>query len=336
MKRDAEWWTKKNGKIKCLLCPHLCELSPGESGICGVRKAGKEGKLKLPAYGMISAESADPVEKKPLYHFHPGESVWSVGFTGCNMLCPFCQNFRISRAEPGIGRFKNPEEVVSETFLSGSRLLAFTYSEATVHYEFLLETASAAHEAGLKTILVTNGNLNPKPAGELLSLMDGVNIDLKSWNSVYYNKVLGGNLPTVKAFIEEAAARCWVEITTLVIPEDNDAAADITAMSRWIASISKDIPYHLSAYYPSYKYSRAPTRVPVLKALGLEAAKELNYVYLGNTGIENNTHCPNCSKVVIQRKSYRAESLLIDGKCPVCGTKIPGVFPRENFSQARQ
>jgi len=178
-----------------------------------VREA-RGGSLYLPAYGKISASASDPIEKKPLYHFHPGEKVWSIGFAGCNMFCPFCQNHTISRADSSIGTFKSPGTVIEETKSTGSSLLAFTYSEPTVHYEYLMETAKLARESGLKTVLVTNGNINKKPAQKLLPLMDAVNIDLKSWDKDYYRKKLGGNLETVKAFIQESVKYCWVELTT--------------------------------------------------------------------------------------------------------------------------
>ncbi len=326
MNPEADWWTEKKGIVTCLLCPHYCQIVDGDTGICGVRQA-IEGELTLPGYGMLTAASADPVEKKPLYHFYPGESVWSVGFTGCNMDCPYCQNYRISRAGPTEGYFRSPEETVSDTLACGSGMLAFTYSEPTIHYEYLLRTAEIAHNSGLKTVLVTNGNLNLKPARKLLSVMDGVNIDLKSWDETYYRTILRGNLNTVKDFIEESLTRSWVELTTLIVPGDNDKVEELSAMSRWIGSLSVNIPLHLSAYHPSYKYQKPATSESVMIKMQEKVRETLNYVYLGNTGRENSTHCPGCSKEVILRKYYKTESLIISGRCPECGTEIPGVFP---------
>ncbi len=323
---EAEWWIEKDGKITCLLCPHYCLLSDCDAGVCGVRIA-VDGKLTLPGYGKLTAAAADPVEKKPLYHFHPGESVWSVGFAGCSMSCPFCQNHRISMAGPSEGVFRSPEDVVNDTLACGSGILAFTYSEPTVHFEYLLRTAGIAHDSGLKTVLVTNGNLNLKPAQNLLSVMDAVNIDLKSWDEAYYKKVLNGRLNTVKAFIEESLARNWVEITTLVVPGDNDDEDELVSMCQWIASLSANIPLHLSAYFPSYRYQKPATSESVMIKMQKKAREALNFVYLGNMGRENGTQCPGCSAEIIRRKYYRTESLLIEGRCPECGTEIPGVFP---------
>jgi len=327
MNSAANWWIENDGKVKCLLCPHFCLLSRGETGICGVRQAGENGGLILPGFGMITASAMDPIEKKPLYHFYPGANVWSVGFTGCNMDCPFCQNSGISRAEPSIGEFKKPSDIVSETLESGSKLLAFTYSEPTVHYEYLIQTAESAREKGLKTILVTNGNINVKPARSLLNLMDAVNIDLKSWNIDYYDNNLKGNLDTVRRFIREALNYSWVELTTLIIPGETDNKTDMQNMCRWIASLSRNIPLHLSAYHPSYKYQIPAASARLLKDMKNIAEKELNYVYIGNLGIENNTHCPECSRIVIQRKYHTIDTFITEGRCSHCGTVIPGVFP---------
>ena len=326
MNPPAEWWVIEDGKIRCLLCPHSCLLSPGERGVCGVREAGSE-KLELPGYGMVTAEASDPIEKKPLYHFHPGEKVWSVGFTGCNLDCPFCQNFRIARADPSMGRYTETQEIVRNTLNSGSKMLAYTYSEPSVHFEYLKKAAYAAHQAGLKNILVTNGNLNIKPAKELLPSIDAANIDIKSWDRNYYKNILGGNLDTVKRFIEEAVLNCWIEITTLIVPGDNDIEDDIHSMCSWIASLSENIPLHLSAYHPAYKYTKAPSTPELMNRMKLIAEEQLNYVYIGNLGTENDTSCPNCQKTVIKRDFYKTEPLIEDGRCVNCGIEIPGVFP---------
>jgi len=323
---QADWWTEKDGIVTCLLCPHSCVLTDMETGLCAVREA-RGGVMHLPAYGMITAAASDPVEKKPLYHFHPGEKVWSIGFAGCNMLCPFCQNHSISRADSSIGTFKTPETVIAETKSAGSDLLAFTYSEPTVHYEYLIETAELARQSGLKTILVSNGNINRKPARKLLPLMDAVNIDLKSWNKDYYQKKLGGSLETVKTFIRESVKFSWVELTTLIIPGDNDYEDDIRNMSRWIASVSGNIPLHLSAYHPAYRYRVPGTGVETMEKMKSVAEEKLSFVYIGNMGVENDTYCPVCSEIVVERNIHITESLLDKGCCRNCGTEIPGVFP---------
>jgi len=304
----ADWWTEKDGIVTCLLCPHNCSLSDMQRGLCAVREA-RGGSMHLPAYGMVTASASDPIEKKPLYHFHPGEEVWSIGFAGCNMFCPFCQNHTISRADSSIGRFKSPEKVIAETKSAGSSLLAFTYSEPTVHYEYLIETAELAGKSGLKTILVTNGNINEKPK-------------------------LGGNLETVKAFIQESVKYCWVELTTLIVPGDNDREDDLRSMSRWIASVSESIPLHLSAYHPAYKYRVPGTDPETMMRMKAVAEEQISYVYIGNMGVENDTYCPVCSELVVKRNTSVTTSLLKQGKCRNCGTEIPGVFPDYSVPQS--
>ena len=325
MSAEALWWKDEGGFVRCFLCPHSCVLREDEIGLCGVRKASRR-ELTLPGYGYITAEAADPIEKKPLFHFFPGRSVWSIGFAGCNFKCPFCQNHQIARAPAGVGRPRTPEEVVFSALQSESRMIAYTYSEPTVHYEFVFETAEKASCKGLKNVLVTNGGINPGPAADLLDFMDAVNIDLKSWNAEYYRDVLGGNLATVRRFIESSVERCWTELTTLVVPGDNDEEADIAEMCSWIASLSKDIPLHLSAYHPAYRYTRGGTGAETLARLYETAKKKLNYVYVGNLSWENNTRCSSCGNTVIERKFYATRNNLNGNLCPQCGSMIPGVF----------
>ena len=330
MAAEARWWKNEGASVRCLLCPHLCVIGPGGTGLCGVRAGAQEtngrGSLSLPGYGFVTAEAADPIEKKPLYHFLPGSPVWSIGFAGCNLDCPFCQNHEIARAPAGSGRRRTPDEVVAVAASSGSRMIAYTYSEPTVHFEFVVAAAERARKAGLKNVLVTNGCLNPGPAAELLDLMDAVNIDVKSWNPTYYRDVLRGNLATVRAFVEAAVERCWTELTTLVVPDDNDSDTDMAEMCSWIASLSPVIPLHLSAYHPSYKYGRSATDAESLRRFRNVAKGRLTFVYVGNIGWENDTACPGCGAAVIERKFYSTRSALAGNACPECGTVVPGVF----------
>lgn len=321
----ARWWKAEDNVVRCLLCPHSCSLKEAELGICGVR-AGANHELTLPGYGYVTAEGSDPIEKKPLYHFFPGHPVWSIGFAGCNLDCPFCQNHEIARASAGFGRRRSPDDVVAMALASGSRIIAYTYSEPSIHFEFLVETAEKAAQKGLLNVLVTSGCINPGPASELLDLMDGANIDVKSWNTAYYRDVLRGNLNTVRKFIETAVKRCWIELTTLVVPGDNDSEADITDMCSWIASLSTDIPLHLSAYHPAHRYNRGATGADSLERLRNLAKEKLNYVYVGNLGWENNTECPCCGKAVIERRFYSTKNNLKGNVCPQCGQTLPGVY----------
>jgi len=326
---EARWWIRNGNSVRCHLCPHSCRIANGYRGLCGAR-AVERGQLVLPGYGRISAEALDPIEKKPLYHFLPGSMVWSVGFTGCNLNCPFCQNHSIARAAPEKGYMRAPEKLVENAINSGARLIAYTYSEPSIHCEFLLESAHAASAAGLLNVLVTNGNLCKKPAKELFNAMDGVNIDLKSWRAEYYKRILKGNLEAVRQCIEIAIERSWVELTMLIVPGDNDDETDMRNMIQWIASLSESIPLHLSGYYPAYKYKRAPTELTLLHRYKKLAEEMLTYVYLGNTGENNDTVCAGCGKTLIHRRNYSISSNVENGACPDCRTAIPGIFaPRE-------
>lgn len=322
----AAWYRRDGGDILCLLCPHACRLEPGEFGICGVRK-NIDGEMELPGWSYLAAEALDPIEKKPLYHVRPGGAVWSVGFAGCSLDCPFCQNHRIAKAPAGIGRSVSPETTVRRAREAGAEMVAYTYSEPTVHFEYLLETASIAREKGLLNILVTNGHLNRKPATELLAVMDAANVDLKAWDPVYYREVLGGRLDAVKAFIETAAASIWLEVTTLIVPGDNDDTATVEGISGFLGALSENIPLHLSAYHPARSYQRPSTDPNLLTRAMETAGKNLRFVYPGNLGSEVDTYCPSCHRAVIRRRGYRVEATEIrDGQCTGCGAKIPGLF----------
>jgi pyruvate formate lyase activating enzyme len=321
----ARWWKETGETVTCLLCPHACTLKPEQEGICRVRIGGEK-TLRIPGYGFLTAEAPDPIEKKPLYHFLPGETVWSIGFAGCNMDCPFCQNSRIAMSPAGTGTYISPQKTVDRARQIGAGMVAYTYSEPTIHIEYIEDTAAEAAKAGLKNVLVTNGCLNAKPARELLTHIDGVNVDLKTWNASDYRNVLGGELASVKKFIEIAAELCWLEITTLVVPGDNDGTEDMENMCEWISSLSRQIPLHLSAYHPAKRYHRPPTTPASLKTLAGIAEKKLDFVYIGNIGMENNTACPECGQTVIRRSFYDTELKMIGGQCPSCGTAIPGVF----------
>lgn len=317
---------KENQQFVCRLCYHRCVLNSGKSGLCGVRTVENEIPASI-SRGFVTAASLDPIEKKPLFHFLPGEPVWSIGFNGCNFHCPFCQNARIADPLSRLGQYREPEDVIAEALASGASMLAYTYSEPTIHIEFLLDCAELARSEGLQNILVTNGNLLQEPAADLLKLIDGVNVDLKSWDTTYYHNVLGGDRDTVLAFIEIAHSCSWVEVTTLVVPGDNDFPMEIESIADWIAGLSRDIPLHLSGYHPANKYIRNPTPAVQLKELGALASEKLNFVYLGNVGLENSTSCPNCGTEVISRRHYLTSSVLNHGCCPGCGYIIPGVFP---------
>ncbi|NOY08364.1 MAG: AmmeMemoRadiSam system radical SAM enzyme [Spirochaetes bacterium] len=324
----AGFFTKLNdNRVRCELCPHRCTINPGRYGICRVRN-NDEGDLKIPFYGRISSYASDPVEKKPLYHFYPGRSIVSVGFVGCSLRCPFCQNYTISTRTDTPTEYLSPDELVNAALREHSLGIAYTYSEPLVHFEYVVDTAKKAHEKGLKNVLVSNGYINEEPADELLNFIDAANIDLKTFNPDFYRKELGGNLEDIKRFIKQAAGRIELEVTTLVIPGRNDSSGEIESIVKFLAGINPDIPYHLSCYYPTYKYTVPPTPPSLVKKLAEVSKKYLNYVYLGNVGLlETNTYCPECRNLLVRRRGYSVSVPgLTNGVCKKCGIKIPIVM----------
>ena len=325
---QARWFDQRaDGKVVCELCPHRCVIAEGGHGICRVRE-NRNGALALPYYGRISALAVDPIEKKPLYHFHPGARILSAGFVGCSLRCKFCQNWHISQSTDVETWPVSAADLVRRAREAGSFGIAYTYSEPLIHAEYLMDAASAARAAGLKNVLVSNGYLNPDPAEEVLGLMDAANIDLKAFDGDFYRGETGGSLEEVKRFIGQAARRVHLEVTTLIIPTKNDDPAQVEDLSKFVASIDRAIPLHLSCYYPQYKYTVPPTPASVVKKLAEVARKHLQYVYEGNVGTaETNTTCPSCGALLVRRAGYSVKiEYLSGGACRKCGTKVPIVM----------
>jgi len=322
----ARFYEKKEaGILECGLCPHRCRLAPGGKGRCGVR-GNQDGKLVLPYYGHISSLAADPIEKKPLYHYYPGARIVSVGFVGCSFHCPFCQNYHISSSTSAACEVLSPEQLVAEAQRAGSMGIAYTYSEPLIHLEYVLDTALLARRAGLKNILVSNGYINPEPAEELLGLLDAANIDLKAFRPDFYSQEIGGELEEVKRFLHQAAGKIHLEVTTLVIPGKNSGLEEISAAAEFLASLNPAIPYHLSAYYPAYQYNLPPTPPGLLKELAAAARNHLHYVYLGNLSYDpagSDTICPGCGRALIRRRGYSTRITGVSGgRCSGCGRPV--------------
>ncbi len=311
-------------KIKCKLCPHQCTLKPGDVGICKVRKNVK-GALYSLNYGMVSSATMDPVEKKPLFHFHPGEEIFSIGSWGCNMKCPYCQNWEISQQRPHTRIFSSMQ-AISIAKGNDSLGIAYTYSEPVVWFEYVLDCARNALKEGLYNVLVTNGFIQEQPFKLLTQYVSAMNIDLKSFNPDYYKKELGGDRDIVMKNIEFAhKSGVHVEITTLVVSGDNDSHNEMEELSSWIESVDRSIPFHLSRYYPNYKYNRPPMDLKTMEELYQIAKKHLDYVYVGNVpGMHEDTVCPKCGETVVKRNGYDVQMVGLDknGKCTKCGHKI--------------
>ncbi|HOW22777.1 MAG TPA: AmmeMemoRadiSam system radical SAM enzyme [Sedimentibacter sp.] len=270
----------------CPLCPHHCSLSENQTGLCGARR-NIDGKITPINYGKLTAIALDPIEKKPLNRFYPGSSILSVGSFGCNLKCSFCQNHHISMAgEDDLEtQYVKPENLVSIAWDLRNRRnigIAYTYNEPLVGYEYVMDCAKLAREKNLKNVLVTNGCFCQDPMKELLPLIDAVNIDLKGYTTEFYKK-LGGDLEIVKNFIKLAAKYCHVEITTLIIPGENDGENEMRELSGFISSVSSDIPLHVTRFFPNYKMrDKRPTEVGRVYGLADIAREKLKYVYEGN------------------------------------------------------
>jgi pyruvate formate lyase activating enzyme len=315
-----------NGLLKCELCPHNCKISENKTGICKVRK-NIGGKLYSLNYGKVSSLGIDPVEKKPLYHFYPQAEVLSLGSWGCNFSCSFCQNWQISQQQPQLRDYK-PSEIVELALEKEVDLLAYTYSEPTVFYEYMLETAEIASEKGLKNIMVSNGYINQKPLKRLLLYLDAANIDLKAFNNDFYKKQCRGGLEPVKRTIKTLQEEVHLEVTTLIVTDLNDDLEELESLFSWLAGINSELPLHLSRYYPAYKLNNPATDLNLMKEAYQKAKKHLDHVYLGNAVIENtaDTYCSNCGQKLIKRRGYQVEKMLENEKCPVCGHKLYGEF----------
>lgn len=278
-------------KTTCQVCMHHCQLDPGQYGICRARK-NENGDILCENYGQVTSLALDPIEKKPLNMFHPGSLILSVGSYGCNLRCPFCQNHEISMAGADISDtvYISPEALTREAVKyqkRGNIGVAFTYNEPLIGWEYVYDTAKLVKEAGMKTVLVTNGTASPEILEKLLPLTDAMNIDLKGFTEQYYRK-LGGDLSAVKEFILQAAALCHVELTTLIVPGENDSSVEMEEEARWIASVktvnaSGQIPLHVSRFFPQYHMTdRSPTEIKQVYLLADIAGKYLKNVFTGN------------------------------------------------------
>lgn len=320
------WQPAAAGKIQCELCPHRCLIGQGQTGRCGVRAAAN-GALEARGYGLLSGVHSDPIEKKPLYHFHPGRPIFSVGGWGCNFACAFCQNWNISQQVDFNAGRATPAELARAARDADSIGIAYTYNEPLINVEFVRDCAELARGEGLANVLVTNGYVEEKPAAWLLPLVDALNIDIKSMDEKFYREQCRGRLAPVLRFARQAAAAgCHVEITNLLIPGLNDGEEQVGRLSRWMAeNLGPATPLHLSAYRPEYKMSLPPTPLASLERAHARCREDLHYVYMGNarTADGQNTYCPQCKALLVGRNGYDVRITGVkNGACAKCGRKV--------------
>lgn len=315
------FYEEYNDKIRCKVCPHNCILDEGKYGICRVRTI----KNNIPNainYGEITSAGVDPIEKKPLYHFKPGRNILSIGSFGCNMTCSFCQNHEISQGQPETEYMSIEELIKVIPKIDNNAGVAFTYNEPFMWYEYIYEASKEIKEKipNANVILVTNGYINKEPLLKLLPYVDAMNIDLKGYTNRYYNKICGAELEPVLETIKTSNDYCHIEVTTLLVSDENDSVEEAGEIAKFIAGVKKNIPLHLSRYFPRYKMENQATQIEKIINAQNEAKKHLNYVYIGNVqGLDNNTYCPKCMELLIERNGYNTKVFAKDIKCKKCG-----------------
>ncbi len=322
-------------RVRCNLCAHRCVVPPGRAGICRVRE-NRDGTLYTHVYGRTAAQNVDPVEKKPLYHFYPGSSAYSIATVGCNFHCLFCQNWQLSQVVTPqqflIGEDASPDEIVQRAVAAGCQSVAYTYTEPTIFFEYAFDTARIARSRGLSNVIVSNGYETPETLRMIRPHLDAANIDLKSFSGRYYRKVVGARLqPVLDTIRLLKSLGVWLEVTTLVVPGRNDSPGELRDVARFLArDVGTDTPWHVSRFFPAYKMSDLPpTAVDSLKrAREIGQEEGLEYVYVGNVPGKpwESTYCPRCSNLVIERAAL---TLLANrtraGACQRCGHLIAGV-----------
>lgn len=331
---EAMFYTHEGKKIRCELCPHMCLINEGKTGICKTR-INNNGKLFTIAYGNLCARNIDPIEKKPLYHFLPASRTYSIAMPGCNLTCMNCQNWNISQSSPDIHSIDNflPVDIVADCIKNNCDSIAYTYTEPICAYEFVLETSKIAKEKGIKNILISNGYINNEPLQKLIPFLDAANIDLKSFSNEIYKKICGATLqPVLDTLLALKANNIWIEITNLIIPGVNNNPEMIKEMCEWIVINSfQEYPIHFSKFIPLFKLDHLS--VTPLNSLeeAYQIAKKsgIKYIYLGNVQGHNteNTYCPNCEKIIISRTGYHIENIHIkNNNCVYCNEPISGVW----------
>jgi len=335
MKEAMLYSPLEEGKVRCYLCNHHCIISPSKRGICGVRE-NQEGKLYTLVFGRAISLNVDPIEKKPIFHLYPGSTSFSIATVGCNFRCLQCQNHEISQMPADQGRIDGstvaPSKIVSLAKEHRCQSISYTYTEPTIYFEYAYETAALASKDGIKNIFVTNGYMTEEALKTIQPYLDAANVDLKSFQEKFYKEICGSRLkPVLENLKLMREMGIWVEITTLVIPTLNDSDKEFEEIAQFIVSLGPEVPWHISAFYPTYKMLNLP-RTPAsllqrAREIGIKAG--LRYVYWGNIPGEEgeDTFCPQCGRKVIERVGFRVvKNDVVKGECLHCHTKIDGIW----------
>ncbi len=330
------WHLLNDGRVQCDLCPRLCKMKPGQRGLCFVR-GNQAGKVVLTTYGRSSGFCIDPIEKKPLNHFLPGTPVLSFGTAGCNLACKFCQNWDISKSRETdtLADQANPESIAQVAEEMGCRSVAFTYNDPVIFHEYAIDIAKACSKRDIYTVAVTAGYIMPEPRKEFFSYMDAANVDLKAFTNNFYRKVCGGDLSNVLETLEylKHETHVWFELTTLLIPDENDSDQELDQMTKWVVEhLGSDVPMHFTAFHPDWKMTNKPPTSPdtLTRARGIAQQNGVHYVYTGNVHDTEggSTWCHQCGELLIERDWYVLGlwGLNENGCCHKCGIAIPGIF----------
>jgi len=334
MKETMFYQKLEGNKVRCNLCHHRCIISDGKRGICQVRE-NKNGVLYSLVYGKVVTSNVDPIEKKPLFHFYPGSKTYSIATVGCNFHCLHCQNWEISQViNEIVGKEITPNNIVKNAINSNCQSIAYTYTEPTIFYEYAYDVAKIAHGKGLKNLFITNGYISKEALREISSYLDAANIDLKSMSDGFYRKVCGAKLQPVLDNIKlYHHLGIWIEVTTLIIPGYNDDSKELKRIAEFISDIDASIPWHVTGFYPVYKLNdiSPTTRETLRKVVEIGRKAGLEYVYQGNVREGENTYCPYCGELLIEREGFDISvNNIINRNCLYCGKHIAGKGMRKN------
>jgi len=343
MKQAVLYKKLKSSAVQCTACQHYCTMKRDEFGKCGVRR-NEDGELKLLTYGRPSAVNIDPIEKKPLYHFLPGTAIFSLGTAGCNFTCGFCQNWDLSqtvkgaaqKGEPAVselpgGDIVTPEDAVAYVKKNGIPSIAYTYNEPTIFIEYAHDIGVLARAEGIRNVFVSNGFMTKEARVLLADMLDAINIDLKSYSDVFYKKNCGARLdPVLENIRELKKAGVWVEVTTLLVPEENDSDEELRAIARFLKGVDQEIPWHISRFHPDYRMAdrSATAEKDLLRAYGIGKKEGLQHVYIGNlpsAGYES-TVCPSCGAVAVERSGFEVNNKTANGICRKCNYQLKGIW----------